>query len=132
MSAVAYADTSALAKLVTVEPETAALRAWIDQAGSRLVTNIIGSVELRRVAFRLGTAHLVAATQLLGRLNIAALSAETIDLAARMPPAQLRTLDAIHVASAAQIAHLVAIVSYDDRMVAAASTWGIEVVSPGR
>lgn len=53
--------------------------------------------------------------------------------ARRLPPGVLRSLDAIHVATALELGEdLTAVVSYDQRMIDAATAAGLEVVSPGR
>jgi hypothetical protein len=51
-------------------------------------------------------------------------------LAAQLPPPEVRTLDALHIASAAGLAELDALVSYDQRMLQAARGYGLPVASP--
>jgi predicted nucleic acid-binding protein len=51
--------------------------------------------------------------------------------AAQLPPPQVRTLDALHIASASGLSDLEAIVTYDARMITAATGYGLPVASPG-
>ena len=52
--------------------------------------------------------------------------------AADLAPVALRTLDAIHVATALSLrGDLASLVTYDDRLAAAATAAGIRVVAPG-
>jgi predicted nucleic acid-binding protein len=56
---------------------------------------------------------------------------DVLERAARLAPAELRTLDAIHIASALSLgADLLAFVSYDDRQRAAARKVGLPLVRP--
>lgn len=125
-----YADTSALAKLLVAEDETPALRSWISRQDARLVTNSIGVVELRRLAARISQQALGAATVLLGRIDRLALTPAALALAGELPPPQVRTLDALHIASAAQLLELQVLLTYDHRMAEAATHYGLPVESP--
>lgn len=127
-----YADTSALAKLVTVESESAALRTWIGERSEEpMVTNAVGAVELRRLAGQLGAPVAAAVTVLLHRIDQLEVTGATYALAGDLPPASLRTLDALHVASAAQAPEVTAFLTYDRRMADAAGLLGLPVVMPG-
>jgi predicted nucleic acid-binding protein len=128
-----YLDTSAMAKLVIVEAESAALRSWLRrQTNRQLVTNSVGAVELARLTARVSQAAVAAGVILLGRIDLLELTAAALALAGRLPPPEVRTLDALHVASAAQLADLRAIVTYDQRMATAATGYGLAVETPGR
>lgn len=126
-----YADTSALAKLVVAEAETPALREWISRQDARLVTNVIGVVELRRLAARISQQALDTATLLLARIDRVALTPAALALAGQLPPPEVRTLDALHIASAAELLELQAVLTYDRRMADAAVGYGLPVESPG-
>ncbi|MCB1302588.1 MAG: PIN domain-containing protein, partial [Tetrasphaera sp.] len=64
-----YVDTSALAKLVVDEAESAALSAWLDErADEILATSILTRVELVRAATRHSAQARLAALALLGEL----------------------------------------------------------------
>jgi predicted nucleic acid-binding protein len=125
-----YADTSALAKLLVVEAETPALRAWISRQDARLVTNSVGVVELRRLAARVSQQASGAATVLLDRIDRLALTPAALALAGDFPPPEVRTLDALHIASAAQLIELRVMLTYDRRMAKAAAHFGLPVESP--
>jgi len=127
-----YLDTSALAKLVLVEAETRALRDWLAaRPDVPRVTNVIGEVELQRLATRVSQPAVSTARQLLARLDRLDLTPATLLRAAQFPPPEVRTLDAFHLASASELVDLVAVVTYDLRMVSAAASFGLPVVSPG-
>jgi uncharacterized protein len=54
-----------------------------------------------------------------------------LDAAGAMPPVELRSLDAIHLATAQQLgAGLARIITYDDRMDVAANQLGLTVTRP--
>lgn len=129
----AYLDTSALAKLIVAEPETAALREWLsDHHDLPLVTSSIGAVELQRLAARVSQPASSAAVRLLARLDVVSLTPGALAAAAQLPPPEVRTLDALHLASAAELSDLQALVTYDHRMAAAGLAYGLPVVTPGR
>jgi len=126
-----YVDTSALAKLVVSEQETAALRGWLgERPGQPLVTCTIGVVELQRLAARISSAAVSRAVLLLGRVGQLQLTTSALGLAAQLPPPEVRTLDALHIAAAAGLSDLEALVSYDRRMIAAADAYGLPTASP--
>jgi predicted nucleic acid-binding protein len=127
---VIYADTSALAKLVVREAETGALRRWLSEQGDFLVTNQIGVVELQRLAARVGPDAACGAAQLLARIDQLALTATAVSRAAALPPPEMRALDALHVASAAELEELSVLLTYDQRLADAAARHGLCVASP--
>ena len=127
-----YLDSSALLKLVLPERETVALRGalagWPDWVSSWL-----SAIECRRAVRRArGNAserarmdHVLASCTLLRVEEPALRLAETIG------PAELRSLDAIHLACALSIGdYPAAFVTYDGRLAAAARELGFNVVSP--
>ena len=127
---IVYADTSALMKLVRTEDGTAALRGWLTEHRPRVVTSAIGGVELRRVAARVSAGHVATAEAVLGRIDLLQGGPATLDLAARVAPPTLRTLDALHLAAAVMITDLDAVLCYDDRLAQALSRIGLNVVAP--
>lgn len=130
-----YLDTSALVKLIAREAESADLRRWLDNAEDRdHVTSAIGRVELMRVALRSGDDRILAAARHLldEDLDIVVVTDAVIDAAERIGPASLRSLDAIHLASAAQLGDaLTAMVGYDHRIIEGCRQLGFPVESPG-
>lgn len=127
-----YVDTSALVKLVTVEPESAALRGYFEETGDDAeFTAAITRTELVRAAARLQDAAIShQATLLLSRLHFVEISTALLDTTAALPPPELRTLDAIHLAAALTAPDLRALVTYDNRLAEAATAAGVTVVSP--
>ena len=127
-----YVDTSALVKLVTVEPESLALRSYLSEAaGDAEFTAAITRTELVRAAARLRDADIARQTTLLlTRLQFVEISTALLDAAAILPPPELRALDAIHLAAAMTAPDLRALVTYDRRLADAAADAGVVVVSP--
>ena len=128
-----YLDTSALVKIIRPEPETADLRAWLDaQHEQLLATSALAEVELPRALRRIGESErLPEVAELLADLLIIEIDEQVRSTAAGLPEPLLRSLDAIHIASAYQLQpDLAAIVTYDTRMAAAVDP-AIPVASPG-
>ncbi|MDQ8045122.1 MAG: type II toxin-antitoxin system VapC family toxin [Solirubrobacteraceae bacterium] len=126
-----YADTSALAKLVMAEPESAALRAWALSGGRELVSCDLARTELLRAVRRQGTEATLAARAVLDRLTLFAISTSSYEAAGLVLPLDLRSLDAIHLTAALGLGdRLAGIVTYDARLTEAARASGIAVVAP--
>lgn len=127
-----YLDTSALVKLVVSEGESAALNAYLRRVGDdTLFTAALTRTELVRAVAGAGSAAVVQARRILDELDTINLSRRQLDAAADMRPARLRTLDAIHLAAAQRAgAELRAVLTYDNRMAAAAADLGITVEAP--
>jgi uncharacterized protein len=127
-----YLDTSALVKLVASEPGSTALQRYLEMHAADLrFTSALSRVELVRAASRYGSAAAVAhARRLLTRLHFVALTTRLLDTAAILPPASLRSLDAIHLAAATTAPDLRALVTYDARMADAAAQAGVVVAQP--
>ena len=128
-SPVAYLDSSALVKLIAIEAETAALRhelrRWPDRASSLLAT-----VEVTRTARRLGGQAPAVAVGVLAGLRLLAID-PIVPTAAQIGATTLRSLDAIHLATAISIAHQIgALITYDQRMITEGQTLGLPVISP--
>lgn len=127
-----YLDSSALMKLVREEAETEALRDWLgSQPEEPVATSELGRVELLRAAQRAGPEALTEAHILIGDVDLIPLDRGVQDLACEMGDPPLRTLDALHLASAVILGdELTALVAYDDRLVAAARAVGLPTVAP--
>ncbi|MEO7229701.1 MAG: type II toxin-antitoxin system VapC family toxin [Candidatus Limnocylindrales bacterium] len=128
MSAIAYLDASAIVRLVIDEPESQGLLRWYHES-ERVVTSRIGVVETRRAVARRDhdPDHLSA---VLDRVEVFELDEEIGRRAGGMTPSSIRTLDAIHIATALAIPAIDAFVTYDDRQAAAARSAGLPVVRP--
>ncbi len=133
MSRLAYLDTSALVKLVVREEETDALRAEIDQRPS-LVASRLARLEARRAVARKpveGAAATLA--DVLGVMTWIDITVAILDQAAEVAPPALRSVDAIHLATALSLADAdVDVITYDERLADAARAHGLTVVQPGR
>lgn len=126
-----YADTSGLAKLVVAEPETAALRAWIASEEPVLVASDLVRTELMRAARRTAPDRAVAVRSVLDAITLLKLSSATFETAGRLEPAGMRSLDALHLASALELGDdLDGFLTYDDRLAEAARAQGMTVVAP--
>jgi uncharacterized protein len=125
-----YLDSSALVKLVIRESDSEELRVFV---GDReMATSQISRVELIRAVARNQPDAVDAAQDLFGDLTIIALSRVITSRAGWVPPPALRSLDALHVASATTMRDsLDALVTYDGRMIEAGRLAGLRVRSPG-
>lgn len=125
-----YADASALAKLVTREAESDALRSWLVGRAAPVITSELGRVEVLRTARR-ADGELREARLVMGDVLLVPLDRPVLDLAAEVGGAPLRTLDALHLASALLLGDaLTAFVAYDARLLDAARGAGLPVSSP--
>lgn len=129
-----YFDSSALMKVVREEDETAPLREWLAaQPGVPVVTSELGRVEVLRAARRAGREVMAEARAVVGDLDLVPLDRGVQDLAAEIGDPLLRTLDALHLASAVLLRdELTAFVAYDPRLLRAAQAAGLPATSPGR
>ena len=126
----AYIDSSALVKLIVREPETDALRRYLTSAGP-LASSILATVEVSRAVARAIPESTAAMADVFEAVNVLAFDARIATRAVALSPVGLRTLDAIHLATALELAgDLTAFVSYDDRLSAAARDLGLPVVAP--
>lgn len=128
---VAYLDTSAAVKLLMSERESPALRRWLRRRPQRASAALL-KVELVRVARRADVPRLIPeARKLLAGVHLIRLDDALLERAADLDPTDLRSLDSIHLAAATSLGDdLAAVVSYDDRMLAAASSLGLPIASP--
>jgi predicted nucleic acid-binding protein len=138
---VVYIDASALVKLVIAEAESGALVAWM--AGRDLVSSAIAGVEVRRAvgvarATDAAAAAPTAARSLqrsiedvLGRVTLITIEDRVLTRAAELEPPTLRTIDALHLATALTLRGPEGFVTYDRRLADAARTARLPVFSPG-
>src|SRR5207248_9058628 len=128
---VAYLDTSAAVKLLMTERESGALRGWRRRRPERAWAALL-RVELVRVVRRAGVPRLIPeARKLLAGVHLIRLDDALLDRAADLDPTDLRSLDSIHLAAAASLGDdLAAVVSYDDRLLAAAASVGLPIATP--
>lgn len=128
-----YLDSSALVKLVTLEPESEALRRFLRrwEVDGR-VTSALSRVEVVRAVLGGGPAAVAHARRQLSRVDQVHIDDDLLDSAALLRPAGLlRSLDAIHIATAQLLGpDLRSLVSYDRRMQDAAAGLGLPVEAP--
>lgn len=127
-----YLDSSALMKLVREEAETEALHDWLaSQPEVPVVTSELGRVEVLRAARRAGPDALIEARAVIGDVDLVPLGRGVQDLACEIGDPPLRTLDAMHLASAVLLGdELTALAAYDRRLLAAAQAAGLPTVTP--
>ncbi|MEX1169343.1 MAG: type II toxin-antitoxin system VapC family toxin [Chloroflexota bacterium] len=130
MSAV-YLDSSAFVKVVVEETETAALRAFLSSNNARRVSSALLRTEALRAIRHLGPDALATVREGLRRVDLIGIDGRILDAAGTLEPQVLRTLDAIHLATAMAVGDdLDVIVTYDDRMVDAARLLGLSTATP--
>jgi predicted nucleic acid-binding protein len=126
-------DTSALAKLLVEEAESASLRQHLTgraDAGDEFAISTIATTELRRLAIRLGI-DAARIEPVLRPFRTVRLTEAMLQLAGRLSHPHLGALDAIHIATALSI-EATALISYDSRQCGAAQLEGLNADSPGR
>lgn len=126
-----YLDASALVTLVTGRPYASELGEFLAQAPEMpMGTSTIGFIETVRTLDRVGS-YPTALQDLLASFTEILVTDEIRDAAAILP-ASVRTLDAIHIASAQIIGDTLAVlVSYDKRMLDVAHSVGVPIAAPG-
>lgn len=126
-----YLDSSAIVKLVIDEPESAPLRRHLRRRGP-LASSALARTEVLRALLDEGDAGLALGRDVLCRLNLVRVNDRILNAAGSLLPSELRSLDAIHLATALQLGDDVRqIITYDERMAAAAAALGLRASSPG-
>ena len=125
-------DSSALVKLVVDEPESATLETWLSGRAPLSVTaSDLVKVEVIRAVARADSAGVPRARTLLAGVDLVPVSRDLLETAADLGPPSLRSLDAIHLATALSLGSaLDAFVVYDERLARAATEAGLPVVAP--
>jgi predicted nucleic acid-binding protein len=127
---VTYLDSSALVKLAVREGESAALRRYLRRRRP-LVSSALARTEVARALMPLGAEAVRHGQQVLSRVDLVRINDRILRAAGSLDPQELRSLDAIHLASARQFGQeLAAIVTYDARMALAAEAIGCNVAHP--
>ena len=127
-----YLDSSALVKLVLPEPETQALLGLIQRWPER-ISSSLARVEVLRAVQRVGeeSTILQRAKVVVARIGLLGINAEILDTAARLEPHELRTLEAIHLATALSVEEQLGVmVTYDVRLARAAEHHGVSLLAP--
>jgi predicted nucleic acid-binding protein len=125
-----YLDSSALVKLAVREPESLALRRYL-QRRRPLVASALARTEVARALLPLGPEAVQRGHDVLARVDLVRINDRVLEAAGAMLPAEVRSLDAIHLATAQQLGiDLARIVTYDDRTAAAANQLRLPVARP--
>ena len=128
-----YLDASALVKLVQLEPESAALHGYLESYPTeRRVTSVLSRTEVVRAVWAGGPRAQQQALTVLEQTEQVALTRAVLDQAgALLPGVRLRTLDAIHLASALALgSELRTLITYDLRLGQAAADLGLVPLAP--
>jgi uncharacterized protein len=127
-----YIDTSAALKLLAEESHSRAFAAFYDEsAGASWVSSALLRIEIIRAVSRVMPAALPDARALLLAFDYVSIDDEVVDAAMNEPDRMLRSLDAIHLATARVLGpDLDGLATYDDRLAAAAKDAGIPVIDP--
>ncbi len=123
-------DASAYVKLIVAEPQSVALHRELARWSGWTSSALLG-VEAVRACRRLGEAVADSAEASLSDIALVPMDDAVLTIARRLDPSELRSLDAIHLATALSIgADLGALFSYDDRLTAAGIAAGLRVLAP--
>jgi len=126
-----YLDSSAFVKLAVEEAETTALRAFLGRRDGRRVSSALLRAESLRAVRPLAGEVLATVREGLRRVDLVGIDDRILDAAGTLEPRVLRTLDAIHLATALAVGDdLDTVVTYDERMAEGARLLGLPVVAP--
>ena len=128
--AATYLDSSAIVKLAVAEPESPALRQHLRRRRP-LISSALARVEVLRALLPAGSAAVASGRAVLVDIDLARITDRVLAAAATLQPVELRSLDAIHLATALQLGDDVRqLVTYDERMANAARGLGLRTASP--
>lgn len=127
-----YADASAVIKLLAEETHSLALAGFYDEhTDAEWVSSALLKIELTRAVTRVMPVLLPDARDLLRAFSYVSIDDDIVEAAANEPDRGLRSLDAVHLATARIFGdELDALVSYDDRLLRAAAGAGLPTASP--
>ena len=129
-----YLDSAALVKLVHAEAGSQALRDWLgDRSSLGWVSSVLVEVETVRALARRAPEAVGRLPLIFDLMVLVEISPEVRALAQRVMPPAVRTLDAIHLATALRMSdQLTSLVTYDRRLAGAATAAGLTVGSPAK
>lgn len=127
-----YLDAAAVVKLVHAETETTALRAWLDERGDiGWMSSVLVEIESFRAVARYAPSAVSRLPVVLDQIELIGLTARIRALAETVEPATVRSLDAVHLATALhRYSALTSLVTYDKRLLDAARAAGLPVSAP--
>ena len=124
-----YFDSSAIAKLTQLERESHALIDFLDEHETEATTSVLAEVEVLRALRR----NHLEYDQALRGFYLLQFDADVRRDAVQIGSPQLRSIDAVHIATALAIGDKeLAFITYDERQAEAARAAGLKVVQPGR
>jgi uncharacterized protein len=124
-----YLDSSAFVKLIRSDPESSALRG--DLSGDEIVSSALLVVEGRRAAARYGQLATARTLVALTAITLLPIDDQVLRIAADLDPPELRSLDAVHLATVLSLgAELDRFYCYGNRLADAARKLGIQVSQP--
>lgn len=125
-----YIDTSAFLKLLVAEEQSSALRAWLTGHEPVWSSHLLRT-EALRAATRLGVDH-DTVEKALATVSLILPGSATFFTAGKLAPPGLRSLDALHLASALELGRdLEGLLTYNERMTEGAKDMAIAVMAPG-
>jgi predicted nucleic acid-binding protein len=127
-----YVDTSAALKLLAEESHSRAFAAFYDDhSRASWISSALLRIEVIRAVGRVMPAALPDARELLLAFDYVTIDDEIVDAAMNEPDRMLRSLDAIHLATARVLGtDLTGVITYHDRLARAAADAGIPVIAP--
>lgn len=126
-----YLDSSAIVKLARREAETDTLRSWLIANPGTVFASAVARTECTRALMRTQPAAIRVLRSVLTTIHQAPVTDAILDSAATMPGVALRSLDAIHLATAEEFRHVLDhFVGYDKRLLEAARERGLPVATP--
>ena len=112
------------------EPESDALRRLLESERDQFASALV-EVEVVRAVARVAPANVADAQRVVTQLPVVELTDAIRTRAVALEPSTLRTLDAIHLATALAAGdELDCVLTYDTRLAAAATTHGLMVLAP--
>jgi hypothetical protein len=125
-----YVDTSALGRVLLTEPDATAIRSTLSRY-DRWWSSALLVVELRRLATRTGRE--TASEALLAEMELHPLDRPTLERASRLPPSEVRSLDAIHLDAAVELRHageISAVMTFDGQLQRGCEHHQLDVEAP--
>jgi predicted nucleic acid-binding protein len=125
-----YLDSSAIVKLAVRETESLALRRFLRRRHP-LLSSALARTEVLRALLPAGDDAVARGRIVLQRLDLVRVNDRILNAAGVLRPLEVRSLDAIHLATAVELGdELQAFVTYDERLATAATTLGYKVLQP--
>jgi hypothetical protein len=127
-----YLDSAAVVKLVHAEPESAALRGWLDErAETPWISSVLTEIESFRALARYAPEAASRLPAVLDLIDLIDLDQYIRMTARTVTPTTVHSLDAIHLGTALRSrSSLTSFVTYDKRLLDAAQAAGLPINSP--